>query len=301
MIATGVTTKRPHGFSIDSLLGRGSPREKDDTVPAKLRTPSPGDSSSSETSGGEKDSHPAQDRHQSLHTCIEGGPCLPCFEGRKIPPGHPSSSLPVPPRPSPMLMRFREDQIPSFHEKYCALTGLPMSCFGAADNGVGTRVDNNLASFPNRWTRPTEDEFNPYHYQLSLNLPPFNVPTIDSDLLFSRFRKPKRIRTAFAPSQLLRLEHAFEKNHYVVGQERKDLASDLHLTETQVKVWFQNRRTKFKRMKAEEEMTRTLTKTYVGSNKLNRDSQKEVFQKSTTEDSWCEESDETDNESELEV
>lgn len=50
------------------------------------------------------------------------------------------------------------------------------------------------------------------------------------------FRKPKRIRTAFSPSQLLRLEHAFEKNHYVVGQERKDLAASLSLTETQVEI-----------------------------------------------------------------
>ncbi|ESO85042.1 hypothetical protein LOTGIDRAFT_80119, partial [Lottia gigantea] len=57
----------------------------------------------------------------------------------------------------------------------------------------------------------------------------------------------KRIRTAFSPSQLLKLEDAFEKNHYVVGQERKDLAGKLSLTETQVKVWFQNRRTKCKR------------------------------------------------------
>jgi len=48
------------------------------------------------------------------------------------------------------------------------------------------------------------------------------------------FRKPKRIRTAFSPSQLLELEAAFGKNHYVVGQERKDLAASLSLTETQV-------------------------------------------------------------------
>ncbi|XP_064422952.1 empty spiracles homeobox 3 [Latimeria chalumnae] len=66
-------------------------------------------------------------------------------------------------------------------------------------------------------------------------------------------RKPKRIRTAFSPSQLLRLERAFEKNHYVVGTERKQLANSLCLTETQVKVWFQNRRTKHKRQKLEEE------------------------------------------------
>ncbi|NP_001158361.1 empty spiracles homeobox [Saccoglossus kowalevskii] len=73
-------------------------------------------------------------------------------------------------------------------------------------------------------------------------------------MLQNPFRKPKRIRTAFSPSQLLRLEHAFEKNHYVVGAERKQLASSLNLTETQVKVWFQNRRTKYKRVKAEEDI-----------------------------------------------
>ncbi|XP_056152375.1 homeobox protein EMX1 [Lampris incognitus] len=76
----------------------------------------------------------------------------------------------------------------------------------------------------------------------------------DGLLLHGPFaRKPKRIRTAFSPSQLLRLERAFEKNHYVVGAERKQLASSLSLSETQVKVWFQNRRTKYKRQKLEEE------------------------------------------------
>uniref|UniRef100_A0A1A8UHG0 Empty spiracles homeobox 1 n=1 Tax=Nothobranchius furzeri TaxID=105023 RepID=A0A1A8UHG0_NOTFU len=70
----------------------------------------------------------------------------------------------------------------------------------------------------------------------------------DSLLLHGPFaRKPKRIRTAFSPSQLLRLERAFEKNHYVVGAERKQLANSLSLSETQVKVWFQNRRMRWKK------------------------------------------------------
>ncbi|XP_034809268.1 homeobox protein EMX1 isoform X2 [Pan paniscus] len=56
----------------------------------------------------------------------------------------------------------------------------------------------------------------------------------DGLLLHGPFaRKPKRIRTAFSPSQLLRLERAFEKNHYVVGAERKQLAGSLSLSETQ--------------------------------------------------------------------
>ena len=73
--------------------------------------------------------------------------------------------------------------------------------------------------------------------------------------MLSPFRKPKRVRTAFSPSQLLKLEHAFEKNHYVVGAERKQLAQALNLTETQVKVWFQNRRTKHKRVQQEGDET----------------------------------------------
>lgn len=56
-----------------------------------------------------------------------------------------------------------------------------------------------------------------------------------STLLFPpELRKPKRIRTAFSPAQLFQLENTFERNHYVVGQERKDLAAGLGLTETQV-------------------------------------------------------------------
>lgn len=52
--------------------------------------------------------------------------------------------------------------------------------------------------------------------------------------LQTAFRKPKRVRTAFTPTQLMKLENAFDSNHYVVGQERKDLAKSLNLTETQV-------------------------------------------------------------------
>lgn len=72
---------------------------------------------------------------------------------------------------------------------------------------------------------------------------------------FVACRRPKRIRTAFTPTQLLHLENAFDKNHYIVGTERKQLASYLNLSETQIKVWFQNRRTKYKRQQAEEKAT----------------------------------------------
>ncbi|KAL7072140.1 hypothetical protein ACQ4LE_008442 [Meloidogyne hapla] len=66
--------------------------------------------------------------------------------------------------------------------------------------------------------------------------------------LFQQMQKTKRIRTAFSPQQLAHLEHAFKNNKYIVGSERKQLSKQLLLSETQVKVWFQNRRTKSKRL-----------------------------------------------------
>lgn len=72
-----------------------------------------------------------------------------------------------------------------------------------------------------------------HHVLLTVVIFTLSGPDIPGFLL-QPFRKPKRIRTAFSPSQLLKLEHAFEKNHYVVGAERKQLAQSLSLTETQV-------------------------------------------------------------------
>uniref|UniRef100_UPI00358F0625 homeobox protein ceh-1-like n=1 Tax=Myxine glutinosa TaxID=7769 RepID=UPI00358F0625 len=57
----------------------------------------------------------------------------------------------------------------------------------------------------------------------------------------------RRIRIAFSPSQLGRLERRFRKQRYLTVAERQDLARQLGLTDMQVKTWFQNRRMKLKR------------------------------------------------------
>ncbi|XP_053314078.1 homeobox protein notochord-like [Spea bombifrons] len=64
--------------------------------------------------------------------------------------------------------------------------------------------------------------------------------------------KMKRVRTVFTPEQLDRLEKEFLKQQYMVGTERVDLASTLNLSETQVKVWFQNRRIKWRKQSQEQ-------------------------------------------------
>ncbi|KAL5970139.1 Homeobox protein DLX-1 [Taenia solium] len=60
-------------------------------------------------------------------------------------------------------------------------------------------------------------------------------------------RKPRKPRTIYTPAQLERLNSRFAKSKYLNLSERAQLASDLGLTQTQVKIWFQNRRSKLKK------------------------------------------------------
>ncbi|XP_050389355.1 homeobox protein ceh-31 [Patella vulgata] len=74
-----------------------------------------------------------------------------------------------------------------------------------------------------------------------------NVGGRESPILMYKSKKPRKARTAFSENQLRCLEKHFDRQKYLSVQDRVELATKLHLSDTQVKTWYQNRRTKWKR------------------------------------------------------
>ncbi|CAI2727248.1 unnamed protein product [Schistosoma spindalis] len=78
-------------------------------------------------------------------------------------------------------------------------------------------------------------------------LPPPPTTTARTSTSATGITRRKRTRAAFSHGQVYELEKRFNYQRYLSATERAELARSLRLSETQVKIWFQNRRYKTKK------------------------------------------------------
>ncbi|KAK1166648.1 T-cell leukemia homeobox protein 1 isoform X1 [Huso huso] len=150
-------------------------------------------------------------------------------------------------------------------------TGMPTVPSMGSVNGM-----NNLTGLTFPWMesnrRYTKDRF-------TVALSPFTVTRRIGHPYQNRTPpKKKKPRTSFTRLQICELEKRFHRQKYLASAERAALAKALKMTDAQVKTWFQNRRTKWRRQTAEEREAERQQ-----ANRILMQLQQEAFQKTLSQ------------------
>ncbi|XP_067933801.1 homeobox protein Nkx-6.2-like isoform X2 [Watersipora subatra] len=128
-----------------------------------------------------------------------------------------------------------------YNNSSCAQTNT--NSIGLNQNGKEAQVSPNrsLYNWASNGQMLSSGQTNPWHGAMGV--------------LDRKDSKKKNTRPTFTGSQIFALEKTFEQQKYLAGPERGRLAFALGMTESQVKVWFQNRRTKWRKRHAADVAT----------------------------------------------
>ncbi|RUS90064.1 hypothetical protein EGW08_002177, partial [Elysia chlorotica] len=109
----------------------------------------------------------------------------------------------------------------------------PFGMNGMGGNPYGSPGAHPFSVSPYQTPSPPRDDKSQVEEQLRIN---------------GKGKKMRKPRTIYSSLQLQQLNRRFQRTQYLALPERAELAAALGLTQTQVKIWFQNRRSKYKKI-----------------------------------------------------
>ncbi|KAL3837176.1 hypothetical protein ACJMK2_022551 [Sinanodonta woodiana] len=166
-------------------------------------------------------------------------------------------TLPVNIAPESVFLGRKLDEVPFNFSQRLSFGG-PFSAFsqfGNLDLKFGISKETSRTFVPNNTpflARSDTTEIPELRYGARPDFPPtFPIPPAFAQIFQRRKRRetrPRRQRTTFTSEQTMKLELEYNRAEYITRPRRFELAELLDLSENQIKIWFQNRRAKDKRI-----------------------------------------------------